>query len=81
MAPVVHGLEQLYGEEVNFVVLDIDKTGNHEYGPFITALGYSPRIRPGIFILNPDGEVIQFWLGAVDGKIIQQVLVDTLATY
>ncbi len=77
----MYGLEQLFGEEVNFVVLDIDKTGNHEYGPFIAALGYSPRIRPGIFILNPDGEVIQFWLGAVDGKIIQQVLVDALATY
>jgi hypothetical protein len=81
MAPVVHGLEQLYAEEVNFVVLDIDKTENDEYGPFVDALGYSPRIRPGIFILDPTGNVIQFWLGAVDGKIIQQVIVDALATY
>ena len=81
MAPVVHGLEQLYADQINFVVLDIDKTGNDEYGPFINALGYSPRVRPGIFILDQNGNVIQFWLGPVDGKIIQQVLVDALATY
>jgi hypothetical protein len=81
MAPVVHGLEALYGDEINFVVLDIDRTGEDEYGPFLVALNYSPRVRPGIFILDPDGNVIDFWLGYVDGKVVQQVLVDSIAAY
>lgn len=81
MAPVVHGLEQLYKDQANFVVLDMDRTGNDEYGPFLTALNYDPRFRPGIYILDPEGNIIERWLGPVDGVIIQQVLVDALAQY
>lgn len=78
MAPVVHGLEALYGDVANFVVLDIDKDGPDQNGPFMEALNYSPRIRPGIYILDPEGNVIEFWFGVVDGKAIQQVLVDAI---
>jgi len=81
MAPVVDGLEQLYGDVVNFVVLDIDLDGPDQNGPFMEALNYSPRIRPGIYILDPDGNVIEFWFGVVDGKVIQQVLVDAIHQY
>ncbi len=78
MAPVVHGLEELYGEQANFIVADIDKDGSNENGPIMEALNYSPRIRPGIYILDPEGNVIEFWFGVVDGKVIQQVLVDAI---
>lgn len=78
MAPVVHGLEALYGDVVNFVVLDVDLDGPDQNGPFMEALDYNPRIRPGIYVLDPDGSVIAFWFGVVDGKEIQQVLVDAI---
>ncbi len=81
MAPIVHGLEELYEDQVNFVILDLDKTGDNQYGPFIKALGYNPGQRPGIYILDPDGNLIQGWLGPVDGKELQQVLVDAIAKY
>ena len=79
MAPIVHGLEELYKDQINFVVLDLDKTGDDQYGPFLKALEYNPRIRPGIYILDPDGNLIQEWLGPVDGKVLQRVLVDAIA--
>jgi len=81
MASVVYGLEELYGDAVNFVVLDVDLDGPDQNGPFMEALDYNPRIRPGIYVLDPDGNVIAFWFGVVDGKVIQQVLVDAIQQY
>jgi thiol-disulfide isomerase/thioredoxin len=81
MAPVIEGLEQLYGDRINFVMIDIDQDGANAYGPFITALEYDPRFRPGIYILGPSGEVLARWLGPVAGPIIQEQLVLALETY
>ena len=81
MAPTVRGLEQLYGEQVNFVVLDIDKTSADQYGPFMDALGYNSRIRPGLYLLDPDGNVIQVWAGYVDGTVLQQAIVNAIVNY
>jgi hypothetical protein len=81
MAPIVHGLEMLYGDQINFVVLDMDKTGNDEYGQFIQILEYNPRIRPGFYILDPDGNVIWYKFGPVNGRELQEILVEAIEQY
>jgi thiol-disulfide isomerase/thioredoxin len=81
MAPTMGGLAQLYGDQANFVMIDIDRDGANEYGPFIDALEYDPRFRPGIYILAPDGSILARWLGPVDGRLIQLELVAALQQY
>ena len=60
MAPIVHGLEADYFEQINFVYLDIDDPANDE---FKQALGY--RVQPHFFLLDENGDVIQQWVGRV----------------
>lgn len=55
MAPVVHGLENKYGEVMNFVFLDID---DPDTGALQDDLGYQISWRPYIFFLSSDGEII-----------------------
>ncbi|MBI3158594.1 MAG: hypothetical protein HYZ26_03215 [Chloroflexi bacterium] len=78
MAPIVHGLRELYGDYATIVTLDLDRNGPNEYGPFIDALGYDPRYRPGLYILGPDGTVLNQWLGPVDARTLQVALVTAI---
>ena len=70
MAPVVHGLEQKYAGQVQFVYLDIDDPRNDD---FKRALGY--RVQPHIFLLDGLGQEIAQWLGRVEGAELDQALV------
>lgn len=69
MAPVVHGLEQKYAGQINFVYLDID---DPETTPFKRELGY--RVQPHLFLLDGDGNVLREWLGFVQGAELDQAL-------
>lgn len=69
MAPVVHGLEQKYAGQINFVYLDID---DPETALFKRELGY--RVQPHLFLLDGDGSVLREWLGFVDGAELNQAL-------
>jgi len=60
MAPIVHGLEAEYGNQINFIYLDIDDQGNEQ---FLKELGF--RYQPHFLLINGQGEVIQQWLGPV----------------
>lgn len=60
MAPVVHGLEQEWGNKVDFVYLDID---DPRTASFKQALGY--RYQPHIFLLDGDGMILRQWIGFV----------------
>lgn len=60
MKPVVHGLEQQYGERIRFVYLDIDDPATNE---FKRALGYV--VQPHFFLLDGNGEIVEQWLGMV----------------
>jgi hypothetical protein len=60
MAPIVHGLEVEYTDQINFVYLDIDDPANEQ---FKQALGY--RVQPHFYLLDGSGEIIQQWLGNV----------------
>lgn len=73
MLPVVHGLEAQYGEQIEFVYLDIDDADTQSLKD---VLGY--RVQPHFFLVDGDGVVIQQWLGVVSEddfvSAFQQVL-------
>lgn len=60
MAPIVHGLEAEYAEQINFIYLDIDDPEN---GEFLRELGF--RYQPHFLLLDGQGEILQQWLGPV----------------
>jgi len=65
----VHGLEAEWGEQVNFVYLDIDDPATE---PFKRELGY--RVQPHMFLLDGEGKVLEQWLGYVEGGVIEAAL-------
>lgn len=76
MAPIVHGLEDKYGEVLEFVYLDIDDPGTE---PFQEALNYNRRWRPFIFLVTTDGEIIgDPFIGYTDGAVLDQAILDFL---
>ena len=60
MAPVVHGLEAEYYDQVEFSYLDIDDPANDDIKRI---LGF--RVQPQFFLLNENGEIIHQWFGGV----------------
>ncbi|MEK6222343.1 MAG: hypothetical protein N2D54_08845 [Chloroflexota bacterium] len=82
MAPVVHGLEDKYGDQVRFVYLDIDDSNNKA---FMEAVGYDRRWRPYIMIVDRDGNVIldssggnSIWVGVIPGEILELGILNAL---
>jgi len=65
----VHGLEQQYGDRINFVYLDIDDGRNDD---FKRQLGY--RYQPHIFLLDGEGKTTQQWLGFVTREELEVAL-------
>lgn len=74
MAPTVHGLEDLYGDKINFVYLDRDDPATFA---FQQQLGYI--YQPHFFLLGADGSVIGQWRGYVDGVVLQEALVAAIS--
>jgi len=58
MEPIVHGLEEQYGDEIEFVYLDIDDPANDAAKEL-----YSFRYPPHFLLVGADGEIINQWLG------------------
>ena len=73
MAPTIHGLENIYGEQINFVYLDQDDPAT---APFREAFSY--RYQPEFYLLNPDGIILGSWIGYFDGAILQEALEQAL---
>lgn len=69
----MHGLEKKWGDQVNFVYLDID---DNETEPFKRQLGYS--YQPHFFLLDGEGQVIGQWVGFVQGEELQRALYQAL---
>jgi thioredoxin-related protein len=69
MAPVVHGLEQIYANQVDFAYLDIEDPRNDE---FKRRFGF--RLQPHIFLLDGSGEIVQQWVGLVSGEELEAAL-------
>jgi thioredoxin 1 len=61
MAPVVHELEAMYGEEINFIYLDIDDPATKEL-----KLQLSFELQPHFFLVDGNGKILGEWLGLVE---------------
>lgn len=61
MKPIVHGLENEYGEQIEFVYLNID---DPETAAAKEKYGY--RVQPHFFLVDEDGQVVEQWLGPVN---------------
>lgn len=59
MAPIVHGLEAKYSSQIRFTYLDIDDPATETFQRELDFSGF----RPHIFLLAPDGEILQEWIG------------------
>lgn len=66
---MVHGLEEKWGQHVEFVYLDID---DGQTRPFKQELGY--QYQPHIFLLDGQGNIVHQWVGGVQGETIQAEL-------
>ena len=64
----MHGLEVEYYGKVKFTYLDIDDPANDE---FKRQLGY--RVQPNLFLLDPEGNIVQQWLGSVTAEDLRAV--------
>jgi hypothetical protein len=73
MAPVVHGLEAKYHEQMVFSFLDIDDDDNET---FKRTLGY--RYQPHLFLLDAEGIIIKQWLGYVSGEELEAAFLEVL---
>ena len=85
MAPVVHGLENKYGAQINFVFLDIDDPATQSIQD---AFGYARAWRPYFMLLGPNGEVLTrpdgtkyIWIGVVPGDEIELAIADVLPRF
>jgi hypothetical protein len=76
MAPVVHGLEDKYGQHLNFVYLDIDDPDTQALQEQI---GYNYRWRPFVFFVNGQGEVVgNSYIGYQNPEILETAVQDFL---
>ncbi len=69
MAPIVHGLEAKYHDQITFAFLDIDDSANNE---FKATLGYF--VQPDFFLLDGQGNVLQRWTGRVSAEELEAAL-------
>jgi len=58
MKPVVHGLEDRYDGQIDFVYLDIDDPATQ---PFKEQLAFA--YQPYFVLVDADGTVVQTWVG------------------
>jgi len=67
MAPIMNRLELEYGDQINFIYLDIDNPANDRIKKLLKY-----KTAPQFFILGTTGNVIKQWRGYVDESEITQ---------
>jgi hypothetical protein len=66
MAPVVHGLEQQWGADIDFVYLDIDDSQNDV---FKRTFGFT--YQPLYILLDSAGQIVERWFGVVEASAFE----------
>lgn len=69
MAPIVHGLEVEFYDQVNFVYLNIDDPKTTEFKREL-GFGYQPHF----FLIDGQGNTIEQWVGAVSEETLRTAL-------
>jgi hypothetical protein len=67
MKPIVHGLEAVYGEQIEFVYVNIDDPSSA--GAKET---YGFRYQPQFVLVDGNGEVIKQWQGRVEAAEFEE---------
>ncbi len=73
MAPVVHGLEAKYGDQMNFVYLDIDDGNTFKFKQSLNFV-----YQPHFFLIDANGNIIQQWLGPVQEAVLEEAILAAL---
>ena len=68
MAPIIHEFESIYGEEINFIYLDIDDPATKDLKK---QLGY--QVQPHFLLLDEEGNIIHQWVGLVKAEEFEEV--------
>ena len=74
MEPIVHGLENEYGEQLDFVYYDIDAEESED-----AMREYNFRVQPHFLLLDANGEIVQEWFGSVPVDTFVAAFDETLA--
>ena len=67
MQPIVHGLEAVYSDEIDFVYLDIDNPDNQD-----AMVEYSFRYQPHFILIDANGDIVQEWLGYHSANVFEE---------
>ena len=74
MQPIVHGLEEEYGQEIEFVYIDIDdpesQKAKYEYGF---------RVQPHFLLVDTNGEVLAQWFGYNEPVVFEDAFTTVLS--
>jgi hypothetical protein len=69
MAPIVHGLEQQFGKQVDFLYLDV---ADPRVAEAKAQFGF--RATPHFFLINGKGAVLKEWQGVTDAELLEDGL-------
>lgn len=67
MQPIVHGLEQTFGDDIDFVLLDIDDPATQE-----AQRRYGFRGTPHFLLVDAEGEVVTEWFGYNSANVFEE---------
>ena len=73
MQPIVNGLEDEYGSEIDFVKINIDDPNSAAAKQL-----YGFHSQPFFVMVNADGQVVDEWRGYTDATLFEQTFATVL---
>ena len=67
MEPIVHGLEEEYGNEIDFVYVNVDDPETRDIQQQLGRRG-----QPHFVLVGSDGEIVTEWFGVVQSATFEQ---------
>ena len=74
MKPIVHGLQEDYGSDIEFVYIDIDSPDSQE-----AKATYGFRYQPHFLLVDENGEIVQQWLGYNSANVFETAFSEILS--
>ena len=74
MQPIVHELEQTYGEDIELVLFNIDDPDTRAAQQM-----YGFRVQPHFILVDANGDVINQWLGYQSPNVFEEAFLELLA--
>ena len=73
MKPIVHELENVYGDDIDFVYLDIDDPNTSE-----AQRKFNFRYQPHFILVDENGAIIEQWLGYNSANVFEDAFAQLL---